>query len=61
MTWAELVRKLKAAGFKEVRSGKGSHVLFRHPDGREIWIAYHATKEVGRGLAEKILRETGLK
>ncbi len=61
MSWAELVRKLKAAGFKEERSGKGSHVLFRHADGREIWIAYHATKEVGRGLAQKILREARLK
>ena len=55
------MRKLKARGFKKERIGKGSHVLFKHPDGREIWIAYHATKEVGRGLAEKILREAGLK
>jgi predicted RNA binding protein YcfA (HicA-like mRNA interferase family) len=61
VTWAELIRKLKAAGFKETRGGKGSHVLFRHADGREIWIAYHATKEIGRGLAQKILREAGLK
>jgi predicted RNA binding protein YcfA (HicA-like mRNA interferase family) len=61
VTWAELVRKLKAAGFREQRSGKGSHVLFRHAAGREIWIAYHASKDVGRGLAQKILREAGLK
>jgi predicted RNA binding protein YcfA (HicA-like mRNA interferase family) len=27
VTWAEVIRKLKAAGFAEVRSGKGSHRL----------------------------------
>ena len=27
MTWGELIRKLKAAGYLEVRGGKGSHQL----------------------------------
>ena len=31
MTWAEVIRKLKAAGFVEARSGEGSHLLLKHP------------------------------
>ena len=37
MTWKEVIRKLKAAGFVEKRSGKGSHMLFVHPEtGKEL-------------------------
>jgi predicted RNA binding protein YcfA (HicA-like mRNA interferase family) len=28
VTWNEVIRKLKAAGFVEKRTGKGSHRLF---------------------------------
>jgi predicted RNA binding protein YcfA (HicA-like mRNA interferase family) len=31
MTWAELIRRLKAAGFVEQRTGKGSHRKLVHP------------------------------
>jgi predicted RNA binding protein YcfA (HicA-like mRNA interferase family) len=31
VTWAEVIRQLEAAGFIEVRSGKGSHLLLKHP------------------------------
>lgn len=42
MTWAEVIRKLKAAGFVEVRSGKGSHLLLKHPkSGKEVRVAVH--------------------
>ena len=45
MTWAEVIRKLKAAGFVEVRAGKGSHMLLRHPEtGKEVWIAVHTKR-----------------
>jgi predicted RNA binding protein YcfA (HicA-like mRNA interferase family) len=27
-----VIHKLKAAGFVEVRAGKGSHLLLRHPE-----------------------------
>jgi hypothetical protein len=29
VTWAEVIRKLKAAGFVEVRGGKGSYLLLK--------------------------------
>lgn len=61
MTWGELIRKLKAAGFVEQRIGKGSHRQFIHPaTGRVITIAVHTKHEVGTGLARRILKEAGL-
>ena len=54
------MRKLKAAGYVEERSGKGSHRLFRHPQtGKEIWIAVHTKKDAGQ-LGNRILREAGI-
>lgn len=61
MTWGELIRRLKAAGFVERRHGKGSHRQFVRPgDGRVIIVAVHTKKEVGTGLARRILKEAGL-
>jgi predicted RNA binding protein YcfA (HicA-like mRNA interferase family) len=52
-----VIRRLKAAGFIEVRRGKGSHRLFKHPDsGKEIWVAVHTKKDAGQ-LGHRILRE----
>ena len=49
MTWGEVIRKLKAAGYVEVRSGKGSHNLYRDPaTGHEIWVAIHTKKDAGQ-------------
>jgi len=60
VTWAEVIRKLKAAGFVEVRSGRGSHLLLTQPaTGREIWVAIHTKKDAGR-LGNRILREAGI-
>jgi len=60
VTWGEVIRKLKAAGYAEVRGGKGSHRLFRHvTTGKELWIAVHTKKDAGQ-LGNRILREAGL-
>ena len=60
MTWAEVIRKLKTAGFVEVRSGKGSHLMMRNPDTvKEVWVAVHTKKDAGR-LGARILREAGV-
>ena len=62
MTWAELIRRLKAAGYVEQRTGEGSHRQFVHPKtGSVITVAVHTKKEVGAGLANRILKEAGLK
>jgi predicted RNA binding protein YcfA (HicA-like mRNA interferase family) len=55
-----VIRKLKAAGFVEVRAGKGSHLLLKHPtSGKEVWVAVHTRKDAGR-LGNRILREAGV-
>jgi predicted RNA binding protein YcfA (HicA-like mRNA interferase family) len=60
VTWAEVIRRLKAAGFVELRAGKGSHVLLRHAGtGKEVWVAVHTRKDAGR-LGSRILREAGV-
>ena len=57
---AEVIRKLKAAGFVEVRAGKGSHRLFRNAQsGKEVWVAVHTKKDAGQ-LGNRILREAGI-
>ena len=60
-TWGELLRRLKAAGFVELRAGKGSHRQFVHTKTkRVITVSVHTKKEVGTGLAHRILKEAGL-
>ena len=60
VTWGEVIRKLKVAGYLEARSGKGSHRLLQHPaTGKEIWVAVHTKKRRGQ-LGNRILREAGI-
>jgi predicted RNA binding protein YcfA (HicA-like mRNA interferase family) len=60
MTWGEVVRRLRKAGFREQRAGKGSHRRFVHPvTSKEIWVAIHTKKDAGR-LGERILKDAGL-
>jgi predicted RNA binding protein YcfA (HicA-like mRNA interferase family) len=55
-----MIRTLKVAGFVEVRSGKDSHLLLKHPtSGKEVWVAVHTKKDAGR-LRNRILREAGV-
>ncbi|MDQ7949535.1 MAG: type II toxin-antitoxin system HicA family toxin [Pedobacter sp.] len=63
MKWSELKRKLKKGGYVFLRDAKGSHEYWHHPEkkGSEIVIASHDAKEVGTGLANKILKQAGLK
>jgi predicted RNA binding protein YcfA (HicA-like mRNA interferase family) len=58
VTWREVIRKLKAAGFVEKRTGKGSHRLFVHLEsGKEVWVTVHG-HDAGR-LGNRILRDAG--
>ena len=62
MTWAELIRKLQEYGFEELRTGKGSHRQFWHPLSKKIiTVTVHTKKEVGTGLANRILKDAGIK
>ena len=43
-------------GFKKVRR-KGSHVFYRHPDGRTTTVPHHKARVLARPLIREILRE----
>lgn len=61
MTWGELIRLLRAHGWREARTGKGSHLLLIHAERRAvIWVSRHTKKEVGAGLARQILKDAGI-
>jgi len=52
----DIIRVLKVLGFFEVRT-KGSHIFFKHPDGRVSLVPKHGGEDIGRGLLRQILRE----
>lgn len=53
-----LVKILQRLGFVE-RDAEGSHVFFRHPDGRTTVIPVHSG-DIGKGLLRKILNDIQL-
>jgi len=55
----EVLRALALLGFVKIRQ-KGSHALFRHPDGRSTVVPIHNEKEIGRGLLAKIIKDCGV-
>jgi predicted RNA binding protein YcfA (HicA-like mRNA interferase family) len=54
----EVLAKLQRAGF-EIRRQSGSHVVLRHPDGRQTYVPIH-TKDVPEGTLRSILKQAGL-
>ena len=53
----KVTRVLESVGFEYVRT-KGSHAVYRHPDGRVTVIPQHGTNK--RGTLSSILRQAGL-
>lgn len=47
---------LLSIGFEVVRQ-KGSHVFYRHPDGRTTTVPNHGSHDLARPLLREILRE----
>jgi predicted RNA binding protein YcfA (HicA-like mRNA interferase family) len=41
----------------EAKRQSGSHVFYRHPDGRYTTLPHHGNQELGRSLTRQILRE----
>ena len=54
----ELVKILLRLGFMQ-RDAEGSHVFFKHADGRTTVIPMHA-EEISKGLLRKILNDIQL-
>ena len=49
-------RLLFFLGFKRVRQ-KGSHVFYRHPDGRTTTVPHHKGRVLARPLIREILKD----
>ncbi len=58
ITPKKMVKILVKLGF-EKRDAEGSHLFFRHADGRTTVVSMH-TKDIGRGLLRKILSDVQL-
>jgi predicted RNA binding protein YcfA (HicA-like mRNA interferase family) len=52
-------RVLLHLGFQAVRQ-RGSHVFYRHPDGRTTTVPNHPGRDLARPLIREILREIEL-
>lgn len=62
MKCSELLRLLKKDGWIILREGKGSHKLLTHLKKQgTITFPDHGSDEIGKGLAEKIKKQAGLK
>ncbi|MBS3086804.1 type II toxin-antitoxin system HicA family toxin [Candidatus Pacearchaeota archaeon] len=52
----ELCNILEKLGFKKIY-GKGSHVRFKHDDGRRTVVPVHGNEDLGPGLLTAILKQ----
>lgn len=52
----ELARVLEKMGFKLIRQ-EGSHMFFRHDDGRTTIVPSHSGEDIGTGLLLKIIKK----
>ncbi len=59
ITAVRMDKLLLALGFVAVRQ-RGSHVIYRHPDGRVTTVPHHAGRDLARPLIRDILREIKL-
>lgn len=55
----EMCKLLEKLGFEKIY-GKGSHVRFKHPDGRRTVVHVHGNEDLGKGLLRAILRQINL-
>jgi len=55
----EMCKFLEKIGFEKVY-GKGSHVRFKHSDGRRTVVPVHGNEDLGKGLLREILRQINL-
>ena len=55
----KLCKILEKLGFEKIH-GKGSHLRFKHPDGRRTVVPIHANEALGIGLLSAILRQIKL-
>jgi len=55
----DLEKVILSLGFEKIRQ-KGSHVFYRHVDGRYTTIPHHPARDLSPNLLNKILKEVQL-
>lgn len=55
LTGKELAKIVEKIGFIYSHT-TGSHMIYKHPDGRRTTIPYHSGEEIGPGLLNKIIK-----
>ncbi len=60
MNSAELIKQLEKAGWV-LRSVKGSHHVYVHPQRGGHLSVPHPKKDLGAGLVHKLMKQAGLK
>jgi len=55
----KLIKSIEKLGFVKIRQS-GSHIVYRHTDGRWTTIPMHKGKDVAKGTLAKILKDVGL-
>ena len=53
-------KALLLLGFQSVRQ-RGSHIFYRHPDGRTTTVPNHSGRDLAKPLIREILREIEIK
>lgn len=56
LTGKELGKIVEKFGFIYSHT-TGSHLVYKHPDGRRTTIPHHAGEEIGPGLLNKIIKK----
>jgi predicted RNA binding protein YcfA (HicA-like mRNA interferase family) len=60
MNSAEIIRQLEQSGWV-LKSVKGSHHIYTHPERSGHITVPHPKKDLGIGLINKLLKQAGLK
>ena len=56
LTGKEVVKVVEKLGFIYSHT-TGSHMVYKHSDGRRTTIPYHAGEDIGPGLLNKIIKK----
>ena len=54
-----MCKVLEKLGFEKVHE-KGSHIRFKHPDGKRTVVPVHGNEDLGKGLLREILKQIKL-
>ncbi len=56
LTGKKLAKVIEKFGFVYSHT-TGSHMVYKHPDGRKATIPHHSGEEIGPGLLNKIIKK----